>query len=171
MVREARILVELSHDNVVKLEGFVEDIAENRVWLIYLWEEYGDLKNFVASQDWEVPERISLVRWHRSPSERPLGMSPLDARRDARSRISPFTRSTDRSLRSQGGGFRCCSLNTHDTLNPNHIEKRIHNLEMPCSDYGFLFCSTIDQRRFGPGNRGRGLVPDSLTVLVPVLIP
>ncbi|KIO33792.1 hypothetical protein M407DRAFT_65257, partial [Tulasnella calospora MUT 4182] len=60
-LREAGILAELSHKNVIELKGFVEDLSEGRIWLIFPWEEHGNLKDFVASQDWEIPERISLI--------------------------------------------------------------------------------------------------------------
>ncbi|KIO23343.1 hypothetical protein M407DRAFT_27187 [Tulasnella calospora MUT 4182] len=60
-LREAGFLTELDHPNIVKLEGFVEDLAKNRVWLVFPWEENGNLKDFAASQDWEIPERIWLI--------------------------------------------------------------------------------------------------------------
>ncbi|KIO22968.1 hypothetical protein M407DRAFT_78646, partial [Tulasnella calospora MUT 4182] len=61
-LRESEFLVELSHPNIVKLEGFVEDLSERKVWLIFPWEEHGNLRDFVASGEWEIPERISLIR-------------------------------------------------------------------------------------------------------------
>ncbi|KIO17069.1 hypothetical protein M407DRAFT_54135, partial [Tulasnella calospora MUT 4182] len=60
-LREAELLVELDDENIVKLEGFVEDLSKNRVWLIFPWEGNGNLKDFAASQDWEIPERIWLI--------------------------------------------------------------------------------------------------------------
>ncbi|KIO23338.1 hypothetical protein M407DRAFT_214839 [Tulasnella calospora MUT 4182] len=60
-LREADFLAELDHKNIVKLEGFVVDLSENRVWLIFPWEENGNLKDFAASRDWEIPERIWLI--------------------------------------------------------------------------------------------------------------
>ncbi|KIO23340.1 hypothetical protein M407DRAFT_27185 [Tulasnella calospora MUT 4182] len=58
---EAGFLAELDHENIVKLEGFVEDLSKNRVWLIFPWEEHRNLKDFAALQDWEIPERIWLI--------------------------------------------------------------------------------------------------------------
>ncbi|KAG9035004.1 hypothetical protein FS837_002074, partial [Tulasnella sp. UAMH 9824] len=58
--REAGFLVELSHANIIKLEGFVEDASKGIVWLVFPWEVNGNLRDFVATQDWEIPERISL---------------------------------------------------------------------------------------------------------------
>ncbi|KAG9050004.1 hypothetical protein FS837_008184 [Tulasnella sp. UAMH 9824] len=61
-LRESEFLVALSHPNIVKLEGFVEDVTERKVWLIFSWEEHGNLRDFLASGDWEIPERISLIQ-------------------------------------------------------------------------------------------------------------
>ncbi|KIO24525.1 hypothetical protein M407DRAFT_76836, partial [Tulasnella calospora MUT 4182] len=60
-LREAGLLTELRHGHIIKLKGFVEDLTNGRIWLIFLWHEHGNLKDFVASQDWEIPERISLI--------------------------------------------------------------------------------------------------------------
>ncbi|KIO20488.1 hypothetical protein M407DRAFT_29895 [Tulasnella calospora MUT 4182] len=60
-LRESEFLVKLSHPNIVKLEGFVEDLSAQKVWLIFPWEEYGNLRDYLASGEWEVPERISLI--------------------------------------------------------------------------------------------------------------
>ena len=55
-------MVELSHPNIVELEGFVEDASKHMIWLVFPWEENGNLRDFLASGEWEIPERISLVR-------------------------------------------------------------------------------------------------------------
>ncbi|KIO17037.1 hypothetical protein M407DRAFT_27306 [Tulasnella calospora MUT 4182] len=60
-LREAGFLVENCHQNIIELVGFVEDIANDRIWLIFPWEEHGNLKHFAAARDWEIPERISLI--------------------------------------------------------------------------------------------------------------
>ncbi|KIO19275.1 hypothetical protein M407DRAFT_83017, partial [Tulasnella calospora MUT 4182] len=59
--REAEFLVKLSHENIIKLEGFVEDVSRNMIWLVFPWEENGTLKHFIASAEWEIPERIWLI--------------------------------------------------------------------------------------------------------------
>lgn len=61
-LREAGFLVQLSHKNIIKLEGFVEDLPSDKIWLIFPWARHGNLKDFAAARDWEIPERISLVR-------------------------------------------------------------------------------------------------------------
>ncbi|KAG8932156.1 hypothetical protein FRC01_000204 [Tulasnella sp. 417] len=60
-LRESEFLVELSHPNIVKLKGFVESVSARKVWLIFPWEEHGNLRDFLASGEWEIPERISLI--------------------------------------------------------------------------------------------------------------
>ncbi|KAG8959915.1 hypothetical protein FRC05_007214, partial [Tulasnella sp. 425] len=59
-LREAEFLVGLSHENVIELEGFVEDLFKDVVWLVFPWAENGNLKNFIESAEWEIPERICL---------------------------------------------------------------------------------------------------------------
>ena len=61
-VREAEFLVGLSHENIIKLEGFIENLSNDIVWLVFPWEENGTLRDFIASAEWEIPERIWLVR-------------------------------------------------------------------------------------------------------------
>ncbi|KIO28997.1 hypothetical protein M407DRAFT_21898 [Tulasnella calospora MUT 4182] len=60
-LREAEVLVKLSHPNIIRLEGFVEDVSREVVSLVFPWEDNGTLKDFVALHDWEIPERISLI--------------------------------------------------------------------------------------------------------------
>ncbi|KIO22414.1 hypothetical protein M407DRAFT_28062, partial [Tulasnella calospora MUT 4182] len=60
-LRELEFLVELSHPNIAKLEGFVEDLSAHKVWLVFPWEDHGNLRDFLASGEWEIPERISLI--------------------------------------------------------------------------------------------------------------
>lgn len=56
------ISLQLSHPNIIMLEGFVEDVSNDIIWLVFPWGDNGNLKDFVASRDWEIPERIHLVR-------------------------------------------------------------------------------------------------------------
>ncbi|KIO28900.1 hypothetical protein M407DRAFT_21977 [Tulasnella calospora MUT 4182] len=60
-LREMEFLIELNHANIVGVTGFVEDLPNNIVWLILPWEDNGNLRDFLASGNWEIPERISLV--------------------------------------------------------------------------------------------------------------
>ncbi|KIO27213.1 hypothetical protein M407DRAFT_23520, partial [Tulasnella calospora MUT 4182] len=58
---EVGLLSNLSHDNVVKILGFVEDVDSGVVWMVFCWENNGNLREFVRSESWELPERISLI--------------------------------------------------------------------------------------------------------------
>lgn len=52
----------LSHLNIVKIIGFVEDIEKRIYWLVFPWEANGNVREFLLSGEWELPERVSLVR-------------------------------------------------------------------------------------------------------------
>ncbi|KAG9048619.1 hypothetical protein FS837_012394 [Tulasnella sp. UAMH 9824] len=60
-VHEVNLLKDLSHENVVNIVGFVQDTHEGIAWLIFSWEKNGNLREFVRSADWELPERVSLI--------------------------------------------------------------------------------------------------------------
>ncbi|KAG9003061.1 hypothetical protein FRB90_011257 [Tulasnella sp. 427] len=61
-VREVDIMAELNHERIVKLIGFVEDIRDGEAWIIMPWEPNGNLADFLASGDWAIPERLSLIQ-------------------------------------------------------------------------------------------------------------
>lgn len=58
---EVDLLAGLSHPNVVQMIGFVEDLEDEKAWVIFPWEANGNVREFLASGDWEVPERVSLL--------------------------------------------------------------------------------------------------------------
>ncbi|KIO18792.1 hypothetical protein M407DRAFT_31537 [Tulasnella calospora MUT 4182] len=60
-IREAEFLVELVHPNIANFQGFVVDLSKSAIWLVFPWAHNGNLKDFVASRDWEIPERIWLI--------------------------------------------------------------------------------------------------------------
>lgn len=51
----------LDHENIVKVIGFVENLEEGTLWIIFPWQVNGNLREFVRSENWEFPERSSLV--------------------------------------------------------------------------------------------------------------
>ncbi|KIO21328.1 hypothetical protein M407DRAFT_29046 [Tulasnella calospora MUT 4182] len=61
-VNEVEILAGLSHDNVVRLIGFVEQLEQGEAWLILCWHPNGNVGEFLAKGEWEIPERISLIK-------------------------------------------------------------------------------------------------------------
>ncbi|KAG8907279.1 hypothetical protein FRC01_007742, partial [Tulasnella sp. 417] len=58
---ELCLLSELKHNNVVQLIGFVENVEEGVAWILLGWEDNGNLREFIHSQDWVIPERVSLI--------------------------------------------------------------------------------------------------------------
>ncbi|KAG9016322.1 hypothetical protein FRB90_003286 [Tulasnella sp. 427] len=60
-VNELRILNELDHENIVKIVGFVEDVSKRTAWLVFPWEENGNLREFLSAGEWDIPERVSLI--------------------------------------------------------------------------------------------------------------
>lgn len=51
----------LSHENIVRLVGFLEDLENGTAWIVMSWEPNGNVSEFLATGKWEIPERISLV--------------------------------------------------------------------------------------------------------------
>ncbi|KAG8932435.1 hypothetical protein FRC01_013908 [Tulasnella sp. 417] len=58
---ELCLLSELKHNNIVQYIGFVENVEEGIVWILLSWEDNGNLREFIHSQDWVIPERVSLL--------------------------------------------------------------------------------------------------------------
>ena len=46
----------------MEIIGFVEDVDNRIAWLVFPWEDNGNLREFLRSGGWEIPERVSLVR-------------------------------------------------------------------------------------------------------------
>ncbi|KIO33041.1 hypothetical protein M407DRAFT_18189, partial [Tulasnella calospora MUT 4182] len=61
LAHEINLLNDLSHENVVKILGFVEDIGQGVTWMVFAWERNGNLREFIRSAKWELPERVSLI--------------------------------------------------------------------------------------------------------------
>lgn len=59
---ELRFVAKLSHPNLAKIIGFVEDIGNAIAWLVSPWEANGNLREFLRSGVRDIAERISLVR-------------------------------------------------------------------------------------------------------------
>ena len=51
----------LSHPNIVRFMGFVEDMEKGDAWIVIPWEANGNVREFLKSGEWEIPERVSLV--------------------------------------------------------------------------------------------------------------
>lgn len=51
----------LAHPNIVKFVGFVEDEEKGDAWIVSPWESNGNIREFLGSGEWHIPERVSLV--------------------------------------------------------------------------------------------------------------
>lgn len=60
-VYELGLMTTVSHPNIIKLIGFVEDMETGAVQMILPWESNGNVREFLQSGEWDVPERVSLV--------------------------------------------------------------------------------------------------------------
>ncbi|KAG8948605.1 hypothetical protein FRC04_009508 [Tulasnella sp. 424] len=58
---EVDITGRLSHPNIVKLLGFVEDAEAGIAWMVFNWEENGNIRDFLRNGQWDLPERVFLV--------------------------------------------------------------------------------------------------------------
>ena len=54
-------MASLSHPNIIRFVGFVEDMEKGDAWIVLPWEANGNVREFLASGEWDIPERISLV--------------------------------------------------------------------------------------------------------------
>ncbi|KAG8963202.1 hypothetical protein FRC00_007353 [Tulasnella sp. 408] len=61
-VYEVDILAGLSHRNIVKLLGFLENLETGYACMVFTWEENGNVQEFLAKRACDIPERLSLVR-------------------------------------------------------------------------------------------------------------
>lgn len=61
-LNEVEMLAALSHENIVQLIGFVENLKHDKAWIVLSWEPNGNVREFLASGEWEIPERLSLIK-------------------------------------------------------------------------------------------------------------
>ncbi|KAG9045167.1 hypothetical protein FS837_006935 [Tulasnella sp. UAMH 9824] len=59
--RELLLWSKLNHRCVAGFYGFWADFTTGQAWLISAWAPYGSVRDFVASRDLAIPERVSLV--------------------------------------------------------------------------------------------------------------
>ncbi|KAG8958160.1 hypothetical protein FRC00_002993 [Tulasnella sp. 408] len=60
-VNEVGLMASLSHPNIIEFLGFVEDMEKGDAWIILPWEANGNVRDFLQSGEWDIPERISLL--------------------------------------------------------------------------------------------------------------
>ncbi|KIO23967.1 hypothetical protein M407DRAFT_50287, partial [Tulasnella calospora MUT 4182] len=61
-VHEVEVMAGLSHENIVRLVGFVEDFENGTAWIVLSWEPNGNVSEFLANGNCEIPERIFLLQ-------------------------------------------------------------------------------------------------------------
>ncbi|KAG8910685.1 hypothetical protein FRC00_007730, partial [Tulasnella sp. 408] len=61
-VNELSLMACLSHPNIIEFLGFVEDTKKGDTWIILTWEANGNVREFLQSGEWDIPERVSLVQ-------------------------------------------------------------------------------------------------------------
>ncbi|KAG8986125.1 hypothetical protein FRB90_004202, partial [Tulasnella sp. 427] len=59
---EVSIMTKLSHENIIKLIGFMEDLQNGTACIVVPWEEKGNIQDFLAARECDIPERISLIQ-------------------------------------------------------------------------------------------------------------
>ncbi|KAG9043594.1 hypothetical protein FS837_009374, partial [Tulasnella sp. UAMH 9824] len=59
-VNELSLMAALSHENIIKFLGFVEDMENGKAWIITPWEVNGNVREFLQSGEFDIPERVSL---------------------------------------------------------------------------------------------------------------
>ncbi|KAG8994189.1 2' O-ribose methyltransferase [Tulasnella sp. 427] len=60
LAHEVNLISKFRHHNVIQLRGFTEDIENDVAGIILPWEANGNMKEFINSENWEIPERVSL---------------------------------------------------------------------------------------------------------------
>ncbi|KIO17285.1 hypothetical protein M407DRAFT_33062 [Tulasnella calospora MUT 4182] len=141
-LREAGFLTELNHGRIIKLEGFAVELANDRIWLIFLWHEHGNLKDFVASQDWEIPERICLIDDVTCGVEYLHSQDPPICHGDLRS-INVLVTSRCRAVITDFGSARRLSKTVAD-MQTTRTEKKAE----PAPEFQATFCATTGTMTF-----------------------
>ncbi|KIO24055.1 hypothetical protein M407DRAFT_26497 [Tulasnella calospora MUT 4182] len=60
-VNELSLMASIYHANIIKFLSFVEDMKKGDAWIILPWEPNGNVREFLQSGEWDIPERISLA--------------------------------------------------------------------------------------------------------------
>ncbi|KIO19449.1 hypothetical protein M407DRAFT_30911 [Tulasnella calospora MUT 4182] len=61
-VDEVEMMAGLSHKNIARFLGFVEDLRNGEAWVISSLEPNGNLSEFLGAKKCNIPERISLIQ-------------------------------------------------------------------------------------------------------------
>ncbi|KAG8922318.1 hypothetical protein FRC01_014196 [Tulasnella sp. 417] len=61
-VHEVEVMAKLSHENIVRLIGFVEDLKNGTAWIVMSLESNGNVGEFLKKGEFEMRERVSLIQ-------------------------------------------------------------------------------------------------------------
>lgn len=61
-IHEVSVLASVWHPNIVELLGFIEQFENGIACIVVPWEVKGNVREFLQSGEWDIPERTSLVR-------------------------------------------------------------------------------------------------------------
>ncbi|KAG8915563.1 hypothetical protein FRC00_002811 [Tulasnella sp. 408] len=62
LANELSILATLSHPNIIHLIGFMEDMEKGDAWIVVPWAANGNIREFLRSGEYDIPERVSLIK-------------------------------------------------------------------------------------------------------------
>ncbi|KAG9041599.1 hypothetical protein FS837_012038 [Tulasnella sp. UAMH 9824] len=60
-VKKLRFDKDTEGDRALAVIGFVEDVEKGVAWMVFAWQKNGNLREFIRSAKWDLPERLSLV--------------------------------------------------------------------------------------------------------------
>lgn len=98
-MNELGLMTTFSHPNIIRIVGFVEDMQRGDAWIVLPWEENGNVREFLQSGEWDIPERISLVSAsaYSALAAVPERTTNLDSRRSKWGSILAYERTSNLS--------------------------------------------------------------------------
>ncbi|KAG9047332.1 hypothetical protein FS837_002542 [Tulasnella sp. UAMH 9824] len=61
LAHEIRFMSRTNNPKIIRLVGFAENIEEDIAWIILDWATNGNVREFLDSKSWEIPELVSLI--------------------------------------------------------------------------------------------------------------
>ncbi|KIO23199.1 hypothetical protein M407DRAFT_27347 [Tulasnella calospora MUT 4182] len=163
-VHEVELLAGLSHENIVQLIGFVEDLERDKAWIVLSWEPNGNVREFLASGKWEIPERISLIQDMFEGLEYLHTRQPPIRHGDLKS-LNILVSSSYRAVITDFGSARALSRAEHQTVEPSagQVTERASARAEHDTCQGVRIVATADQLTLtGPAWSLRWAAPEVL---------
>ncbi|KAG9045241.1 hypothetical protein FS837_006779 [Tulasnella sp. UAMH 9824] len=127
---EVNLLNDLSHPNVVSIVGFVEDADNGVAWMVFSWEKNGNLREFIRSANWELPERVFLIHGVARGLSYLHGMSPPICHGDLKS-LNILVNPENHAVITDFGSARSIDSATEtivDTVDAAKVTKTKHHI-------------------------------------------